>query len=169
MSGGGCTNKGREGWMVEDGEPGCRWISGAQRQTWGEPPGRGLHSSVSPPTERAFTQSISPFDGPFLSHCESEFTKAGAIVIFLHFLFDNYGREAGRAKGQKKNAKVTQKVKSISQDRRLNKRGNEYWRKLVFPLMDLSSFTKLRLNGEDTAVQTDNFFMVGIKMNYAQG
>lgn len=104
-------NKRREGCTGEDGEPGCRWISGAQRQTWGGSLlGEDYTQQCRLKLNGLSRKNISPFHGPFLCSRESEFTKAWAIVIFYCFLvLTIMDVRLGKPKREKKNAKVTRK------------------------------------------------------------
>lgn len=137
----GCINKGREGGMGEDGEPGCRWISGAQRQTWGEPPGRGLYTPVSPQTERAFTQKFHLSTALFCPAVNRSSQKQEPLLSFCAFFLTIMDERLGKPKGKKKNAKVT----SISRDGKLNQWGNAYWRKLVFALIHTVIIHQIRI------------------------
>lgn len=95
----GCINKGREGWMGEDGEPGCRWISGAQRQTWGEPPGRGLYTPVSPQTEQAFTQKFHLSTALFCPAVNRSSQKQEPLLSFCAFFLTIIDARLEKPKG----------------------------------------------------------------------
>lgn len=89
--------------MGEDGEPGHRWISGAQRQTGGGSLLREDSTRLCRQLNGLSHKNVT-FGRPFLSRRESEATKAHCCLLALSFS-NNYGLQAGKAKERERKCK----------------------------------------------------------------